>query len=350
MEAARAAVQNFTSRKGHTTEVDELVQHGVTSEAVKPHRHEETTQAVDREVHQHHHHTTVQPIQHQEVLPEKHTHNLHPTEEREYIHGDPEEHKARLAKHAAQFKDSSVVHETTRSEAIAPTVQGEHVHHHVHEIVQPIVHKETVQPEVVHTTHPVHEVHHHHATHHGMSALPMKTLDEFKGAGGILTGSKSSSHEKYDGEPRPYNKELETTMDKLGLGHHGSSGTTGTTGTSGHQYNGSGVSGVGSSGRDSGIGSSPREQRAAGFGTGIPGDTSNHGYGSSGMTGNTSGRNTSDNYGSSNTRGTDGLPSINQRDGDLSQTTSSSGKKPGLMSRLNPMKDTDGDGKKGIMD
>jgi len=321
MEAARAAVQNFTSRKGHTTEVDELVQPGITSETIKPHRHEETTQAIDKEVHQHHHHTTVQPIQHQEVLPEKHIHNLHPTEEREYIHGNPEEHKQRLARHAAQFKDSSVVHETTRSEAAAPTVAGEHVHHHVHEIVQPVVHKQTVQPEVVHTTHPVHEVHHHHATHHGMSALPMKTLDEFKGAGGILTGSKSTSHEKYDGEPRPYNRELETTMDKLGIHHNN------TTGGSSHQYNDSGVSGVGSSGRDSGIGSSPRAQQAAGFGTGVPGDTSNHGYGNSGI-GQTSSR-SSDNYES-------GSPV--------------SAKKPSLMSRLNPMKDSDGDGKKGLMD
>ena len=31
-------------------------------------------------------------------------------------------------------------------------------------------------------------------------------------------------------------------------------------------------------------------------------------------------------------------------------TTTTTGKKPGLMDRINPMKDTDGDGKKGVMD
>ena len=227
MDAAKRAIAEHTSQRGHTTDVDEIVHTGITSETIKPHRHEETTQAVNREVHQHHHHTTVQPISHKEVLPEKHSHNLLPVVSSEHIHGDPKEHESRLASMKAAFKDSSVTHEHTHSASTVQPVVGEHVHHHVHEIVQPIIHKETHQPEVVHTTQPIHEVHHHHATHHGMSALPMKTLDEFKKAGGILTGSRSSTHETYDGEPRPYNKDLETSMDKLGLnGHHGESGTT----------------------------------------------------------------------------------------------------------------------------
>jgi hypothetical protein len=157
MEAAKAAVSKFTSNKGHKTTVEENVNPAITHEAVKPHRHEEQTQAVDREVHQHHYHTTVQPLTHQERLPEQHAHNILPTEHREFHHDDESATKEKLQADLARFKDSSVTHETHHTSAAAPTVTGEHVHHHVHETVVPVVHKETIQPEVVHTTKPVHE-------------------------------------------------------------------------------------------------------------------------------------------------------------------------------------------------
>ncbi len=157
MEAAKAAVSKFTSKRGHHTSVEENVNPAITSETVKPHRHEEQTQAVDREVHQHHHHTTVQPLSHKEQLPEKHAHNVLPTEHREFHHDNEHDTKAKVAAELGRFKDSSTTHETHHTQAAAPSVTGEHVHHHVHETVVPVVHKETIQPEVVHTTVPVHE-------------------------------------------------------------------------------------------------------------------------------------------------------------------------------------------------
>ena len=96
MQAAKDAVSKLTSRTGHRTDVDEVVNPAVTSETIKPHRHEETTEAVDREVHQHHYHTTVQPISHQETLPEKHTHNLMPQVTREFKHDNEEETSRRV--------------------------------------------------------------------------------------------------------------------------------------------------------------------------------------------------------------------------------------------------------------
>lgn len=208
MEAAKQAIAQFTGRTGHQTEVTEEVQPAITSEVIKPHRHEETTEAVDREVHQHHHHTTVQPLQHKETLPEQHSHNIKEVEKRQYNHDNEQETKLRLQNERSQFKDSSMTAETTHTQSAAQTVAGEHVHHHIHEIVQPVVHKETVQPTVVHTVNPIHEVIHKEAQHHGISALPMKTLTEFENAGGTLKGSKSASHETYDGQPRPYNESL----------------------------------------------------------------------------------------------------------------------------------------------
>jgi hypothetical protein len=98
------------------------------------------------------------------------------------------------------------MHETRHSIGIAPWVKGEHVHHHGRPKTssqllpssdrpfdssrkrQPVIHKETIQPEVVHTTVPIHEVHRAEAEHHGTSVLPMKKMEEFAADGGVLTG------------------------------------------------------------------------------------------------------------------------------------------------------------------
>lgn len=69
MEKAKQVVQNFISSDGkHKTTVDRDTQPGITEEVVKPHQHENVTTAVDREVHQDHHQTIIQPIQAKETL------------------------------------------------------------------------------------------------------------------------------------------------------------------------------------------------------------------------------------------------------------------------------------------
>lgn len=301
MDAARAAVQKITGHRGHHTTVEETVNPAVVHETVKPVRLEEATQAVDREVHQHHYHTTVQPLAHQEKLPEQHTHNILPTENREYRHDNEEETKARIAAELSNFRDQSVIDQVQTQQTAAPTVTGEHVHHHVHETVVPVVHKETIQPEVVHTVVPVHETHHAAAQHHGLSALPMKTLDEFKQAGGVLSGGSHNSREEYDGAPRPYNEKLATTFEKLEEKFHGhGAGTT-------HQPTDSGVGGVGNDlGRDTGY-------------SGNDIDSSKYANNGAGRMGTLDG---------------------GSRDG---------GAKPSLTDRLNPKVDADGDGQAGFM-
>ena len=131
MDKAKAAVSNFVSRSGkHDTTVHEQITPAVTEEHVIPQRHEEVQQAVDREVHQDHYHTTIQPIQHQEVLPEKHLHQMAAVQERSFDHENPEQTRAKLEREAARFKDTSTTHETRVSSATAPTIEGEHIHHH----------------------------------------------------------------------------------------------------------------------------------------------------------------------------------------------------------------------------
>lgn len=218
MEAAQAAIARHTSRRGHFTNVEEIVRPAITSETIKPHRHEITTEAYDREVHQHHYHTTVQPLSHTETLPTRHHHNLLPVKKTTHEHEDVEENRRRLAEFAALFRDISVTHATTHSAETHPPVIGEHVHHHVHEVVQPVVYKETIQREHVHTTIPIHEVHRNKARHHGLSAMPVKSMEEFLAfnAGRKIGEVRHSTHE---GAPREYDSKLATTFEKLGIHH-----------------------------------------------------------------------------------------------------------------------------------
>lgn len=71
------------------------------------------------------------------------------------------------------------------------------------------MHKETVQPEVVHTTVPIHELHRAEAEHHGTSVLPVKKMEEFTAGGGSLTGGGHKAHETYQGDPRAYNSSMQ---------------------------------------------------------------------------------------------------------------------------------------------
>jgi len=105
----------------------------VVNENIVQKRHEEAQTVIDREVHQDHYHTSLQPVKDREVLPEKHAHQMMGAEERHLQHGNPESVKARLEQEAAQFKSSRSV-QKEESHSVAPVIAGEHVHHHVHEV------------------------------------------------------------------------------------------------------------------------------------------------------------------------------------------------------------------------
>lgn len=282
MDKAKVAVSEFMQKAGHhDTTVHEKVAPAVINESVTKHRHEEAQTAIDREVHQDHYHTSVQPIKDREVLPEQHSHQMAAVEEREIQHGDASAIKARLEQERMQFQNTRTEGGTKESHSVAPVIAGEHVHHHVHETIQPVVNKETIQPSVVHTTVPIHEVHQNEAKHHAASALPAVSMADFKKQGGSLTG-REERYDGFEGEPRAVGGALgggSTTGTSTGhhTGHHGTSGIDSTSGTTGSSTTG-------------------------GYGSGPSGD----GY---------------------DTTGT---------------------KKASLMDKLNPMKDSDGDGKRVI--
>jgi hypothetical protein len=114
----------------------------------------------------------------------------------------------------------------------------------VHENIQPIVQKETIQPSVVHTTVPIHEVHQNEAKHHTASSLPAVTMDEFKRQGGHLSGREERT-DAFEGEPRSVGGTIGgagargttslTESDSTRNGHHHHNDNVGTTGIDSNQ-------------------------------------------------------------------------------------------------------------------
>ncbi|KAL0936318.1 allergen [Colletotrichum truncatum] len=400
MEKAKQAVSSFISGAGHhKTTVTQDANQAITDEQVRPHQHENVTTAIDKEVHQDHHHTTIQPIKAKETLPEKHHHNIVPTQHKTFEHGNESETRNMLDREAAKFKNTSTIHETSHSTTTAPAVTGERVHHHVHEHIQPVIQKETIQPHVVHTTVPIHEVHHAKPIHHGSTVLPTKTLEEFNKDKHKLTGENHKLTE-YDGCPDKFNKEYQAS-EHMGLGshseHHGSgkaavaaAGAAAATNKHHNTTTGATLGANNGAVKNHGIGShglenqrasdsvtaaqtantrantgTARENIAHGHTTG-----KTHGTGTSTAEGILHGKHTTgeNNYTTSGNTGTgSGLnrgASLNKaepRFGSSAGTSGSrtstdhtgaidaSGKKVSLVDKLNPFKDADGDGHKGIM-
>jgi len=312
MNKAKEAVSGFLHKDGkHDTTVHETVNPAVVNETIKKNKHEETTTAVDREVHQDHYHTSVQPIADHEVLPEQHHHKIAPVKNEEFTHGNNNHVKQRLAAEAAQFKDTHSQGEFRETSAVAPTVVGEHVHHHIHEKIQPVINKETIQSDVIHTTVPIHEVHHNEAKHHTASVLPAVSLNDFKKQGGVLAGREERS-DAFIGEPKAVGGTL---------GGVGAKGTTSLTDPEPRHSHHHGVHGTGSEFTGTG---------------GVGQDINNTGVGS-GMTGTGIGS------------GATGTGVSSNMTGSHTTTPATTTHKSSLMDKLNPKTDSNGDGKAGFM-
>lgn len=195
--------------------------------------------------------------------------------------------------------------------------------------------KETIQPSVVHTTIPIHEIHQNEAKHHAASALPAVSMADFKKQGGSLQG-REERYDGFEGEPKAVGGALG------GSHHHHHSGTTSGPHSSNLENK---LDPRVDSDRDGSrnLGAASSEQygsRSTGSGYGSSTTGSGYGSGTIGTTGTgyDSGT-TGSGYGHDTSRGTH-----------ATGTSTTTGKKPGLLDRLNPMKDTDGDGKKGVLE
>lgn len=99
----------------------------------------------------------------------------------------------------------------------------------VHEVIQPVIQKETIQPSVIHTTVPIHEVHNNEAKFEKKTTLPTMSMQEFKKSSASVHGTEHRK-DSFDGEPKGLGK-LVSPKNNLGtIGGPGADGTTSMTG------------------------------------------------------------------------------------------------------------------------
>ena len=137
-----------------------------------------------------------------ENLPEQQHHRTLPAEQRVHTHFDRASARAHLAHATGSLQNQTITAPIHETHEVVPAVAGEHVHHHVHEIIQPVIHRETVEKHVIHTTVPVREVHRHEPRHHALAALPPMSMEEWVRRGGATGGGRDvRGPTSYEGGP-----------------------------------------------------------------------------------------------------------------------------------------------------
>merc|ERR1712000_709407 len=151
--ATKSTTQDVDVDVDADTTVDAKVNPAVEHTHVKK-AHETREQTfVEKEKHQDHYHTTVQPLKDSEVLPEKHDYEQE-------------------SKEKNINRDDSTARE--------PTIVDEHVHHHLHETIQPVIEKEVLDPSVTHKRVDVKENIQEQSKHHGVTTNSAISVDEFQ--------------------------------------------------------------------------------------------------------------------------------------------------------------------------
>ncbi|KAI0190575.1 hypothetical protein F4808DRAFT_465639 [Astrocystis sublimbata] len=187
MDAASTAINKILHRGGANAEnegKDSATMSKETAPAVEHEtirkQHELREQKVlDRERHQDHYKTTVQPLHEREVMPEKH-HHEQANIQHQHINRDHGEAKAKHNQRQGQFKDETVEAEAKREVVQEPTLTSEHTHHHLHETIQPVIERETVMPSVTHKTIPMKETIQEPTLDEGVTINPAMTREEFE--------------------------------------------------------------------------------------------------------------------------------------------------------------------------
>ena len=84
------------------------------------------------------------------MLAEQHEHEVEPLKKVEFNHKEDEIAKQRSAEEIAAFKDVKEEGDTVYTYTEGPRHEEEQVHHHVHEVIQPVIQREIIQPIVIH--------------------------------------------------------------------------------------------------------------------------------------------------------------------------------------------------------
>ncbi|KAF8463081.1 hypothetical protein BDZ91DRAFT_732453 [Kalaharituber pfeilii] len=189
------------SERKADTEVREVVNPAITKEVVIEENREKKVTAVDRELHQDHYQTRVQPVLDKKILPEEHVHRSLPVEYKERKHHKQEEIRRALEEERSRFQSTREVLPTRHTVESGETVIGEHHHHHVYEMVQPVIEREVIHKVVTHTTVPIHERIEKDPSFHPKTIQPVMTMEEFLRAGGTIEG-RAERMDIFEGEPQ----------------------------------------------------------------------------------------------------------------------------------------------------
>ncbi|KAH7393421.1 hypothetical protein BKA64DRAFT_709764 [Cadophora sp. MPI-SDFR-AT-0126] len=176
-QPSSTATKSTTHDVDADTTVDAKVNPAVEHTHVKK-AHETREQTfVEKEKHQDHYHTTIQPLKDSDVLPEKHDF----TEEQKEKNINRDDDTAReKAENDTVGYQSSIDEKKFESQTKEPTVVNEHVHHHLHETVQPVIEKEVLDPSVTHKRVDVKENIQEQSKHHGVTTNSALSVDEFQ--------------------------------------------------------------------------------------------------------------------------------------------------------------------------
>ncbi|KAI1122980.1 hypothetical protein F5Y10DRAFT_270550 [Nemania abortiva] len=154
----------------------------VQHETVQKKHMQREQKVVDRERHQDHYKTTVQPLQEREVMPERHMYEQADVQHRNINNKGERERDAKtmLERKQAQFKDERTEYGTRGETVQEPTVTTERTMHHLHETIQPVVEKETVMPSVTHKKIPIKETVQDQSLDEGVTINPPMSREEFE--------------------------------------------------------------------------------------------------------------------------------------------------------------------------
>jgi len=249
------SVKNFL--KSDSTDVTTDVEAPVTHETHHHHEREEVSQEVDRERHIHHYQERVQPLKEEDIRGEKHFDNVVGVQESERSSHNQGQVEAHLSKLHGQHADAEE-HVRHDREVLQGGVAGEqeHVHHHIHETVQPVIDKDIHHKKVVHTTIPVHEKIVEAPVMHETQYNPVLTTEEWEAKMAKEGGKLGQTHTLKEGQV-PQTKSRDGGYEEFPGNQQGD--TTG----AGRNYIG------GSGNNTSGVDSTPRgvQSSSGGFGT-----------------------------------------------------------------------------------
>lgn len=177
--------------------VDQDVQHlaPVTKHIAHRHEIEELHREREHHIHQHHIQHHVQPVLDAEHLAEQLHSRVVPATTIREVHANTDKDAALLRSVAGNPKDSFTQAATDRSIIDKGEAVREIVHHHIHNIVQPIIEKETHEYHRIRTTIPTtHITHEAPIVHESTAHQPIRKEDFVKG-GGVLTSNTRSIDE-----------------------------------------------------------------------------------------------------------------------------------------------------------